>query len=414
MCQSRIFDIAFSPQDPFTLATAAEDCTLIWSAEPGAPPQPKTKLETSCAMRCAWHGAGKHLLTGSTEGVVSVWTVDDGTKLASLSCAAVTDDRDEGAEIYGINFLDGNNLLAVGCSDTVQQWDLPHARLTCHTQLAAYEKGLNYGGANRNPTGRAYVFSIAARGRCLAAAMSDGTVRLLDSQTCREITVLDEHAQRGAAAFACALSPTMPILATTAADGAVLLYDLRAYGHGPLADLRGHTQPVHGVCFAAAGALGADADANGELLVTGGADRSLRFHETRTNTCVCAVRSSGPVLCTAFGSGIDAAAPTNGARVAAAGGSGQCGKDNSLSIFSAQPPAADADEAATGTAADKATGTAADKATEAAADKATEAADDKAPAAEADAEEGGDETARKDAAVRGETAVREEAPADVE
>jgi len=78
---------------------------------------------------------------------------------------------------------------------------------------------------------------------------------------------------------------------------------------------------------------------SGALIVTGGADCALRIYESRTHTCVCAVRSSGPVLATAFGPGLDAAAPNKGARVAVGGGSGSCQRDNSLSLFSAQPAA---------------------------------------------------------------------------
>ena len=37
--------------------------------------------------------------------------------------------------------------------------------------------GVTFGGARRNPSDLAYVFGIAARGRVLMAALSDGTVR---------------------------------------------------------------------------------------------------------------------------------------------------------------------------------------------------------------------------------------------
>ena len=334
----RIFDVAFSPTTQHELATAGEDCGIVWSTGEGAAPSPRLKLASKRpAVRCAWHPAGKHLLTGSTDGLVTVFSAVDGSSLASLRAAK----ESEPSEVYGLASLSNESLLAVACSDTIQQWDLPRGRLTAHTQLAALQSSKAYGGT-RNPHGRAFVFGMAARGRVLAAALSDGTCRLIDSQTCREHGRLEAHAASGSAVFACALSTTSPTLATAAADGAVLLWDLRAYTRGPLAQIRGHTQAVHGVCFAAAGSLGSPVD-GGELLVTGGSDSVLRIHETRGATCVCAVRSSGPVLCTAFAPAIDGS--SSGARVGVGGGSGTMSSrggpsDNNLSIFSAQPPVA--------------------------------------------------------------------------
>ena len=278
-------------------------------------------------MRCAWHPDGQHVLTGSADGRVAVCAVRDGSKLAMLEAAKKTDEAD--SEIYGLAVL-SPSLLAVACSDTVQQWDLRRGQQTAHTSLAPYASGIAFGGQDRNPDARAYVFGMASRGRVLAAAVSDGTVRLLDAQTCKEHACLNAHAARGAAAFACALSPTSTLLATTGDDGSVLLWDLRSV-KAPLAEVTQHSQAVHGVCFARPGAFGGSPD-SGELLITGGADRVLRILETRkagggsAASNVAALRLSGPVLCMAF----DAASE----RVATGCGSGHKATDNALSILS--------------------------------------------------------------------------------
>lgn len=326
----RIFDVAFSPTDDATIATAQDDCSLIWSALPGSAPSPIKQLAAPSCLRCAWHGAGQHVLTGGTNGLVTVWSVaeeGDGKSLASLNATEYVDaDDDESTEIYGLELIT-KEMAVVACHDVVQQWDLPRASLTARTQLATYDGGVAFGGA-RNPSGTSFVFSLAARGRVLAAAVSDGTCRLLDSQTCKEVLpALDDHAQRGAAVFGVALSPTLPLLATAAADGRVFVHDLRKLTSGPLLEVRGHTQAVHACAFAPAGSLGAAAD-SGELLVTGSADCTMRIHETRAAHCVGAVRSSAPVLCAAVGG-----AKRGGGAVAAGGGSGQ--QDNALAIFSA-------------------------------------------------------------------------------
>lgn len=149
------------------------------------------------------------------------------------------------------------------------------------------------------------------------------------------LQVLDAHALRRTAAFTCALSPTSPVLATAGSDGAVLLWDLRSLGRGPLADVRGHSQAVHGLCFATAGALGAAPDA-GEMLVTGSSDGTVRVTETRTasgaqSACLATLSLDAPVMCTAF-SGRSASPGSE--RVGVGVGSGRDATDNVLCILS--------------------------------------------------------------------------------
>ena len=87
----RIFDVAFSPTAEFELATAGEDCGLVWSVEEGAAPSLRLKLAQP-AVRCAWHPAGGHVITGGTDGRVTVWSAKDGSSLASLRAAPKTED----------------------------------------------------------------------------------------------------------------------------------------------------------------------------------------------------------------------------------------------------------------------------------------------------------------------------------
>ena len=139
----------------------------------------------------------------------------------------------------------------------VQQWDLGTCRMTASTRLAAHAAAEAFGGASRNPTGLAYVFSLAARGRVLATTLSDGTCRLLDALTCREVAKLDVGLTKRAAVFAAAFSPTSTALALADAEGGVMIFDVRSYGK-PLVEHQGaHARAVNGVCFAPAGALAA-------------------------------------------------------------------------------------------------------------------------------------------------------------
>lgn len=331
----RIFDVAWSPASE-QLCTAGEDHGLIWSpSDDGNEPCPTVKLvpdgggssgnQGGGCMRCAWHPSGKYILTGSAAGVVTVHSAADGSSVGSVRAAANGEH-----EVYGLTVLSNEGLLGVGVGDTVQQWDLLHARQTALTEFDAHESGVAFGGT-RNPEGRAYVFSVAARGRVLSASLSDGTCRLLDAQSLAPLHVLDEHARRGASCFACALSPSSTQLATAASDGVILLYDLRQLKRGSLGELGGHTSAVHGLAFAPAGSLGSSVD-DGELLTTGSNDGMVRIAGTRSCKSVCSLHVGGPVLCTAVDHARD--------RIASGGGSGACATDNVLSLWSALPSGA--------------------------------------------------------------------------
>lgn len=323
--RGRIFDLAWSSNNE-RLCTAGENSSLIFSVE-RSEPCPIAKLfhqdgaTDAASMRCTWHPGGHHVLIGTVDGTVSVHDASDGCSLASMR---VTSDEDE---IYGLCFLSNAGLIGVGVSDTVQQWDLPSGRQTALTELSAIEAG--------NLDQRAYVFSVAARGRVLAAALSDGSCRLLDAQSLAPVFALTEHVTRGSSCFACALSPTTAHLATAAADGTVLLYDLRMLKRGPIGELHGHPSAVHSVTFAAPGALLgslAQSSGAGELLLSGGDDATLRVADTIGCEYVCSLRTAGPVLCTAV--------DHEHARIASGGGSGACAADNAISLWSSSAGAA--------------------------------------------------------------------------
>ena len=367
---ARPFDMAWSPSNTQELLTASEDCVALWSVERGAKlPQKRLQFELtspslrgrlsassarkrsrritagmghsseqvapSC-MRCAWHPEGRQFLTGSDDGLVAVWSAADGSCVGGFSAGESTDEKE--SEVYGLVVLSREGLLGVGCLDSVQQWDLPTCRQTARTRFQSHRSGITFGGVDRNPAGLAYVFSLAARGRVLAATLSDGTCRLLDAETCKEHIVLDEHVRRGTAAFACALSDVSPLLATTANDGTVLLWDLRSTGRGPVAEVSGHEEAVHGVAFAPAGTLGMATDA-GELVVTGSSDGTIRVTGTQTmgeggEPLSLGVALGGPVLCTAI------SRERGCERIGVGIGSGRDFQDNALCVFAsdAKPP----------------------------------------------------------------------------
>lgn len=330
--KERVFDIDWSPTQPSKLASVGATQGFVWSVQHGKAIAEPIELAGTEIMRVCWHLDGNHVITGDSKGKVTVCDANDGSVTDTLAAGGPEED-----EVYGLQMLSSDGLLAAGAGPALQLWDLPRATCLVRTDFTIAEDGVIFGGAHRNPEGKAYLFNLAARGRALCAALSDGTVRLLDSQTLQPIGVLDEHARRGAPAFGVAMSPTSPMLATADAKGAVMLWDLRQAGRGPLMETC-HTGAVHSLAFTS-GVGGSTA----ELLVVASAER-LILHETQTSLATeSSVRMLDPLLCVKAAQ--DGATP----RLAAAGGSGGLISDARISLLRLQALEDEVDcDAATG------------------------------------------------------------------
>ena len=319
--KDRVFDLSWSPSRPSCLASAGQTCGYVWSIDGSSVVEP-VKIAAPELMRVCWHPEGARVLTGDADGAVGVWNASDGAPLAKMQASAED-------EVYGLDVLaGGEGVLAVGAGNTVQLWDLDRAVCVKHVTIAAVKGGVIFGGPNRNPEGKAYLLGCATRGRAFCGAFSDGTVRLLDSQSLKEFGVLDQHARHGAPAFCVALSPNAPQLASADAQGNVLLWDLRQFGKAPLAAINHGGGAVQALEFAS-GVV-----ASGELLLAGGADRMLRALDTSTALAtVGSINVLSMMLCAKVAPA-EATAPV----IATGGGSDALISDASISLWRLEPP----------------------------------------------------------------------------
>ena len=325
--KGRVFDLRWSTAGPSRLASVGEKGGVVWSLDGGAATRTVSFAGTEF-MRVCWHPGGAHVLVGDAQGKIAVRAADDGAVSATLDAHAED-------EVYGLEVLSGDDggLLAAAAGDTVQLWDLEKAERTAQVTLAATAGGVVFGGLGRNPEARSYVFGFAASGRLLSAALSDGTVRLVDARSLQVLASLGEHARRGAPAFATALSQTAPLLASSDGEGSVLLWDLRRLGHGPLAEVCA-AAAVQAVAFVPGAAGGAS-----ELLATGGDDRTVCLHElvlhegglAPSGLHELATVSTATVLSPVLS--IEAAPDATTPRLASGGGSGGLMSDASVSLW---------------------------------------------------------------------------------
>jgi len=298
--KDRVYDARFSP-DGQTIATVGGDRCFLWNPGRAGGLTPKAAVDrkltksvvkheaalsgghTSEVLRVSWHPSSQRIFTGGADGRLCCWDTDYGEPRAVSECSA--------EEVYGCQALTPEMLL-VSASDTVQQWDIERWCCTRSTSLAAVEGAAAFGGEARNPDAKAFIFALAARGRMCAVTLSDGSLRLIDAEECRELAALAAHS---VPAMACAFSTSTAELCTAARDGTMLLWDIRALERGPRLELRAGEASVNCCAFVPRHHNGGFVP---PLLLAGSEDGVVRGFDTLDGTLIC---SSPPlpdaVLC---------------------------------------------------------------------------------------------------------------------
>ena len=137
----RVFDLQASVKDlsssqPLRIAAVGEKGGSVWTFDGGA--RRHVRLPGTELMRVCWHPDGEHVLTGSAEGAICVRDASSGQTSATLQAA-----RED--EVYGLEVLSEEGLLAAGAGETVQLWDLNRATRTSLAAFTATESGVHFG-----------------------------------------------------------------------------------------------------------------------------------------------------------------------------------------------------------------------------------------------------------------------------
>ncbi|KAJ1887566.1 U4/U6 small nuclear ribonucleoprotein Prp4 [Kickxella alabastrina] len=195
-----------------------------------------------------------HLLTASWSGSIKLWDVP--------GCQVQRTYRGHTDRVSGLSVRpqQGGGTLgfASGCADgLVLLWDvereLPVGRLEGHQ-------------------GRVVHVDHHADGRLLGSASYDGSWRLWDLETQKELLLQEGHARE---VFALRFQPdTAALVATAGLDGIGRVWDLRS-GRSIMA-LEGHAREIYGL----------DWSPNAFQVATGAADNTVRIHDLRKMACV--------------------------------------------------------------------------------------------------------------------------------
>jgi WD40 repeat protein len=178
---------------------------------------------------------GKMLAAGHEHHGIQLWDVAAGTIARSLPYPG---------GVQALAFAPDGKVVAVAGTDKIALWETATGSLIHQSGKATPAAAL--------------VFS--PDGTTLAAGMYDGTIRLLDGQSGKEIRALEGHQS---AVFALAFSPDGRILTSASHDRTVRLWEI-ASGQQIVA-WTGHLGPVTAVTFLP----------GGRVVVSGSADTSL-------------------------------------------------------------------------------------------------------------------------------------------
>ena len=309
----KVLALAFS-SDGRLLASGSWDGTVkIWNVGDW---ELVLELDHGRSVRAvAFSPDGKHLASGAHDNVIRIWDVDTGTETTSLKghCDSVT----------GLSFSrDGSLLYSASADGTVKSWDpfgkplslvlrghastgqwnwvsgvtfTPEGRrlLTAGFDHNVVVWGVDSGtklGTLTGHTGRVHSIVLSRDGRIAASAAEDeaAPIRIWDMASRSELRQLPGHCAEGICQSTEFRGGTYEI-PVAGPGNAVSMYD--AQTGKKIFTAEGHTEPVVALACSP----------NGEILATGGFDKTLRLWSARTGACLHACYGhAGVVVAVAF------------------------------------------------------------------------------------------------------------------
>jgi WD40 repeat protein len=263
--RNRVFSLAYSPSGAYLASANGEGTLRLWDTATGEELR-RFPGHTRGLIGVAFSPDGRCIATASWDTTARIWDTATGNELLTL----------RGHTIKGVTSVayspDGEHIASAGLDRTVKLWDLSRAEEN-RRRRDAFGSGVGDMSQEARTLPGHYESKRLIRGIAfspegdLASAGQDGTVRLWNVATGKQLNVLPCHK---ADVSAVCVSPDGSRLATASYDGTVKLWDA-ATGRD-LHTFRGHTGQVRAVAFSP----------DGRRLASGGLDGTVKLWNTAT------------------------------------------------------------------------------------------------------------------------------------
>jgi WD40 repeat protein len=228
--------VAFAGDGRWIVSAGADSTIKVWNASAR---QLVRTLELDGGQITALAAEGQRALTGHKDGVVALWDLETGDKIASF--------RRNEASIWAVAFAGGPDRFAAAGHDwAVALFDTRVTPGSLHL-LAGHENAVQ-------------ALAYSASGPYLASGGADRTVKLWDATTLSLIRTYRGHSDFVTAA---AFTPDGRILAAATLDGIIRLWSTASNHTHRI--LRGHKGRITALAFSPDGELLASAGDGGEV-----------------------------------------------------------------------------------------------------------------------------------------------------
>jgi len=237
--------LAYNPEGRLLVSLCRQKGAHLWDTETGELLHRwEIKPEVWRDPKIAFSPNGELIATATPDRIVRIFNVKTKAEVAALSGHSDV--------VRDLAFTpDGCHLVTSGdCDDpTIRVWDL---------------KTLEQVRILKGHKDRIHALAFQSDGKILASGSGDGTVRLWDFATGKELAVL----KHGTSVYGLAFSPDGTRLGSACADNAIRLWDMSTKDE--VAELRGHTEYVHALTFSP----------DGTRIISASGDFTLRVWDT--------------------------------------------------------------------------------------------------------------------------------------